>query len=144
MPDPTPPATPPRPPPLTLRYANRAQQEVVKLETWPGGLRITLPKRVLRFLAPTVITLDAQTLRLKNVPYATGDTRHGSVDVDRPRAAVYEMKYVGHSGNLFIKAHGYEFVDCRPHRDSKVVEWVAQQLNDALGLGGPVSGEGPA
>ena len=63
-------------------------------------------------------------------------------DVERPRAAVYEVKYVGHSGNLFIRARGHDVIDFRPVKDPAALRWIAGVLREALGLGGEGGPEG--
>jgi hypothetical protein len=117
--------------PIPLRYADRAEQYAVLLEEWPGGVRITIPPRFLKFLLPTiVIELDATRLHFEHLVnmWLEADPP------DRPREAIYEIKFVKHSGNLFIRAHGHGIVEVRPHRDPKVVEWIAERLNAALGV----------
>lgn len=115
--------------PIPLRYADRAEQYGVLIEEWPGGIRITIPPRLLKFLLPAiVIELDATRLHFKTLVNMWNEAD----PPDRPREAIYEIKFVKHSGNLFIRAHGHGIVECRPHRDPKVVEWIAERLNAAL------------
>ena len=119
--------------PLQLQYADREYQYGITLERWPGGLRITIPPRFFKFLLPaTVIELDPSTLHLQGMTNQWDEGKTGLMD--RPRGAVYEVKAVSHSGNLFIKAHGHDFIERRPHRDPKVVQWIADRLNDELGF----------
>jgi hypothetical protein len=111
-----------------LGYANPAQQYGIIVESRPDTLRITIPKRLFKFLPSVIIELDSARLRFQGVmnEWNEGDS------LERPRNAIYEVKFVAHTGKLFIKAHGFEFIECQPHRDPRIVEWIAQQLNDAL------------
>jgi hypothetical protein len=55
-----------------------------------------------------------------------------------PRARIHEVKYVSHSGNLVIRAHGREMVEWRPTEDAQTLRFVAARLRQALGLPQPV------
>jgi hypothetical protein len=119
---------PASPQPLALQYAGRAEQYGIILDRSPGGVRITIPPRFLKFLPPVTIELDSTYLRLEGV----GNEWDESGSMERPRGAIYDVSFVPHSGRLFIKARGFDFIECRPHRDPKVVEWIAERINEAL------------
>lgn len=119
--------------PLPLEYADREEQYGILLERLADRLRVTIPPRFFGWLVPPVtIELDATELRIDGVINSFDDSSdHGRTHV-RPRDKVYEIKAVRHSGNLFVKAHGFPFLECQPHRDFKVVEWIAARLNEAM------------
>ena len=94
--------------------------------------------RILKFMPSVVIELDSTRLHFEGVT----NTWEESGPLDRPRSAIYEVKFVPHSGSLFIKATGFAFIECQPHHDSRVVEWIAARLNEALGFSPtPTEGE---
>ena len=105
------------------------------LEEWPGGVRITIPPRF-SIGSPSIVELDDTALYLRNI-LSDPSSQETGLNLDRPRRDLYEVRFVGHSGNLFIRAHGHQIIDCRPHRDPKVVEWIAEELNRLLGLNTP-------
>jgi hypothetical protein len=76
---------------------------------------------------PIVIELDARELRFRNV--APGEAQS---DWACPRADVYDVKYVRHSGNLVVRIRGREMFEVRPSDDPAIVAWLAETLNRAL------------
>ena len=90
-------------------------------------------RRIHGWSLPTVLEVSGTRLFLQNVNI------DGAVqDVERARDAVYEVKYVAHSGNLVIRARGRDIIDFRPVDNPAALEWIAGLLREALGLsGGP-------
>jgi hypothetical protein len=82
---------------------------------------------------PAVIEVFDEAVILRNVETRT-ESRADTRDFVRPRAAVYEVKYVSHSGNLVVKARGHEMIECRPVRRPEALEWIAARIREALGL----------
>jgi hypothetical protein len=71
------------------------------------------------------------------LPYADLPARYGiqfPLKLTFARAAVYDVQYVAHSGNLVVRIHGSEMLEIRPSRDPRVLTWIAQELRRALGL----------
>jgi hypothetical protein len=89
-----------------------------------------LPIRVIRSaFKPMIIELTATTLSLLNV-----DLNGRPLDLVRPRKDVYDVRFIEHSGNLFIRAHGHEIIDIRPFHDPRILRWIAQTLRQTLGI----------
>jgi hypothetical protein len=78
---------------------------------------------------PMIIEVTGPSLSLLNI-----EIDGTYQDVIRPRESVYELRFIEHSGNLFIRAHGQEIIDCRPFRDPRMLRWLANVLVQALGL----------
>jgi hypothetical protein len=95
-----------------------------------GGDWFALYRTIRSAGKPLIIEVTGGILAIRNI-VIDGDVQP---DITRPRDKVYEVKFVSHSGNLFIRAHGHEIIDCRPFDDPLVVQWVAQVLRAALGL----------
>ena len=147
-----------------LSYGDLPTQRGVIVETWPGGMRLTVPpprfarlgwivgrilftpiivlflllgagdalffyRGLLRVGRAMVIEVNEDSLSFLNTPM--GDQRR---DVVLPRRDVYAVKYVGHSGNLVVRAHGHEMLDWRPFRSPHMLEYVARLIREALGL----------
>jgi hypothetical protein len=95
-----------------------------------GANLAPLVRRIWGGTRPAVFEVSGRSLSLRNV-YCDNQVR----DFDRPRDAVYEVKYVSHSGNLMIRARGHELIDFRPVKDPAALQWIAGVLREALGLG---------
>lgn len=54
--------------------------------------------------------------------------------VTRPRSQIYDVKYVPHSGNLVVRCHSENMIECRPIADPIVLQWIADVLREALHL----------
>jgi len=96
-----------------------------------GGLdALKLPIRIIRgAFRPRIIEVTATTLSLLNI-----DINGRPEDMIRPRQDVYEVRFVEHSGNLFIRTRGHEIIDCRPFHDPRILRWLADTLRKTLGL----------
>lgn len=145
-----------------IPYADLPARLGIACETWPGGVRITIPparlqpvevslvllfgpvlllayvwngapllwiEHIRRRFRPTIIEVTDAAVTLLNMT-CVGEAQ----DLVRPRASVYEVKYVSHSGTLFIKAVGHEMIECRPVRQPEALEWIAALLREALGM----------
>jgi hypothetical protein len=83
-----------------------------------------LPIRIIRgAFKPTIIELTATTLSFLNV-----DLNGRPVDLIRARKDVYDLRFIEHSGNLFVRAHGQEIIDFRPFHDPRILRWLADAL----------------
>ena len=54
--------------------------------------------------------------------------------VTRSRSQIYDVKFVPHSGNLVIRCHTENMIECRPIADPIVLQWIADVLREALHL----------
>jgi hypothetical protein len=78
-----------------------------------------------QFTRPTVIELTADELVIQNLLGATADYRV-------PRDAVYDVRYVSHSGNIVIHARGQEMLEFRPVGDCELLKWLAETIQTHL------------
>jgi hypothetical protein len=82
-----------------------------------------------------VIELTPDTFRADNVrPVVWSDAEAGANTMSLPRADVYDVHYVEHSGNIVVHVRGREMIEFKPSRDARVARWIAQELRRALGL----------
>jgi hypothetical protein len=99
----------------------------------PDGLR--LPIRIIRgAFKPTIIEVTATTLSLLNV-----ELNGRPFDLIRARKDVYDVRFIEHSGNLFIRAHGQEIIDFRPFHDRRILGRLAETLRKELRMEDAVS-----
>ena len=94
----------------------------------PNAFRLPL-RIVLSAFKPMIIELTATTLSLLNV-----DLNGRPLDLIRPRKDIYDVRFIEHSGNLFIRAHGHEIIDFRPFHDPRILRWLADTLRQMLDL----------
>ena len=80
---------------------------------------------------PLIIEVTSSIVAIRNLD-ADGEGQY--YDLLRPRDAVYEVKFVAHSGNLVIRAKGHEMIDCHLFSDPRTTQWAADVLREALGL----------
>jgi hypothetical protein len=93
-----------------------------------GALR-GIKRAFRRARAPTIIEVAGPTLSLLNI-----ETEETYQNIIRPRKDIYDVRFIEHSGNLFIRAHGHEIIDIRPFHDPRILRWLAQTLHQALEL----------
>jgi hypothetical protein len=76
---------------------------------------------------PIQIELDAFRLTLRGL-----DPSLQLAEAAVPRRAIYEVKFAPHSGNLVIRAHGFEMIDFRPVDNDRAMRWIADTLQEVL------------
>jgi hypothetical protein len=86
-------------------------------------------RAIRRAFRPMIIEVTATTLSLLNV-----EIDGHPQDLLHPRDQVYDVRYVQHSGNVVIRVHGQEMIDCRPFKDPRMLQWLADVLCQALEL----------
>ena len=79
---------------------------------------------------PSAIELTADTLRIRCFDAAGEKLRKISL----ARSQIYDVKFVPHSGNLVIRCHTENMIECRPIADPIVLQWIADVLREALHL----------
>ena len=78
---------------------------------------------------PKVIEVTASDLILTNILVEDENNV-----ITRPRSQIYDVKYIGHSGNLVIRCHTANMIECRPVTNPIVLQWLAGVLREALQL----------
>lgn len=132
--------------PLELRYADVPARSGIVYEKRPDGILIVIQRDWLErwlplLFRPAVIEVTPVGLRLDGCRPDTKDQQ--SVNLFRPREAVYAVRYVPHARRIAVHARGHEMVLCRPHSNPDVMGWIAGAVSEALGLGEQRSADGP-
>ena len=78
-----------------------------------------------KFTRPTVIELTADEFIIQNLLGAAADYRV-------PREAVYDVRYVSHSGNIVVHARGQQLLEFRPMNDAALLKWLAETIQSHL------------
>jgi hypothetical protein len=87
-----------------------------------------LPFKIIRSnFKPMIIELTATTLSLLNV-----ELNGRPLDLIRARKDIYDVRFIEHSGNLFIRAHGQEIIDLRLFHDLRLMRWLSDTLVQAM------------
>jgi hypothetical protein len=89
------------------------------------GVATALVRR--RIGRPMVIEVDDRHFSVTNLNPAEPQD-----DPCYPRADVYDVKFVSHSGNVVVHARGHEMLELRPRPTEDVNRWLAAALHDAL------------
>jgi hypothetical protein len=98
---------------------------MVLVATVAGTMRLRRPMRI-------DVTPDA--LVLENVmPFMSTEMAAARV-MRYPRHKVYDVQFVGHSGNVIIRVRDNEMIEFSPSTDPRLKSWLAQELRRALGL----------
>jgi hypothetical protein len=141
------------PPPTWYRRPEIVVPAVIALVNTPGILKAAQSRDVLALVEmavaavavagvvvwtvvkrrATVIELTADALRLENIRPALSEDPPFPRKFVIPRKDIYDLKFVTHSGNLFIRARGREMLEFRPINDAPTLRWIADELRRALG-----------
>jgi hypothetical protein len=92
-----------------------------------GGVLVVAAVRKIRH-PTTTIRVDADALSIEDF-HSWSEV----VTLQFPRAGVYDVRYIEHSGNLLIRAHGQQLFDGRPINDPLVLREIAASIRAALG-----------
>ena len=76
---------------------------------------------------PMVFTVTPDELVIENV---VAESAIGTVRYDR--ADVHDLKYVNHSNRIVVHARGHQMLELSPSGDRKVLEWIADTLQQEL------------